>query len=96
MILATKNHLSENPDSLFMLDIDLGVVGAEPAVFERCDQAIQKEYSWAPDADFRVGRTKVLASFLERPAIFQTRGIRNQYEIRARENLRRTIAQLAA
>lgn len=96
MILATKRHLSKNPDTILLIDIDLGVLGADRTIFEQYDQAIRQEYAWVPDADYRLGRSKVLASFLERPAIFQTSAIKNQYEIRARENLYRKIAQLVA
>jgi predicted metal-dependent HD superfamily phosphohydrolase len=96
MILATRTHTSTNPDTLFLIDIDLSILGAEPAIFEHYDQAIRREYAWVPEADFRAGRTKVLASFLARPAIFQIAEINIEYEIPARENLHRKIIELAA
>jgi predicted metal-dependent HD superfamily phosphohydrolase len=96
MMLATRTHSSTNLDTLLLIDIDLGILGAEPAIFEHYDQAIRREYSWVPEPDYRAGRIKVLSSFLERPAIFQTSEINVQYEVRARENLQRKIIELVA
>lgn len=96
MILATKTHKSVFPDTNLLLDIDLGVLGASPPIFENYDQGIRNEYSWVPIADYRMGRSKVLASFLERPAIFKTLELKNEYETQARENLHRKLADLSA
>lgn len=94
MILATKSHTSTNPDTILMVDIDLGILGAPPAHFEIYDQAIRKEFFWVPIADYRAGRAKVLGSFLERPVIFGTAEINLQYETRARENLLKKLEEL--
>ncbi len=95
MILSTKSHTSTSPDTILMVDIDLGVLGATPAHFEIYDQAIRREFAWVPVADYRTGRSRVLTAFLERPVIFGTEEIRHLYEARARENLRKKIDELA-
>lgn len=96
MILATKTHVSAHPDTRLLLDIDLGVLGAEPTAFESYDRDIRKEFSWVPEAAYRAGRSRVLTSFLEREHIFSTHVIRERIEARARENLKKKIAELCA
>lgn len=96
MILATKTHVSAHPDTRLLLDIDLGVLGTEPMVFERYDQNIRKEFSWVPEDTYRAGRSKILTSFLEREKIFNSQLIRERYEEKARENLKRKLTELRA
>lgn len=95
MILATKSHVSETADEALLLDIDLGILGTSASVFEQYDKNIRKEYEWVPVDEYVEGRTKVLRTFLDRPAIYQTESFARQYEARARDNLSRKIEELA-
>jgi predicted metal-dependent HD superfamily phosphohydrolase len=96
MINATATHQVDGGDSALMLDIDLGILGTAPAVFEAYDQAIRAEYHWVPLDKYLEGRVKVLRSFLDRDRIYQTDVIYNRLETQARENLSRKIDQLKA
>ena len=96
LILATASHVPPVgvADGAGFLDMDLSVLGAEAAVFDRYDAAIRVEYSAVPDAEYRAGRARILRSFLGRPAIYLTAGFRGRFEARARENLARAIVAL--
>ncbi len=94
MILATKHHGSQDADTALLLDIDLSILGAATDRFEAYDRAIRMEYAWVPLEDFKRGRCHVLSSFLARPQIFATEAFRLMYELQARANLQRKIADL--
>ena len=94
LILATKTHQTDDPDAALLVDIDLAILGAPHDVFERYDQAIRREYAWLPEAQYRSGRTGVLSTFFERSTIFSTPALRHLYEKRARENIKRKLADL--
>ena len=95
MILCTKTHVPSADDCRLMLDIDLGILGTPPDVFESYDQAIRREYHWVPEPDYRKGRATVLASFLNRDAIYRTSAFVEQHEKQARSNLERKINELS-
>ena len=95
MIIATKTHRSESADSALMVDIDLGILGASIDAFEAYDKAIRREFHWVPTVQYCQGRSQVLSSFLQRETIYQTKVIRDLYEVQARENLSRKIKHLA-
>lgn len=95
MILATKTHISADPDTQLLLDVDLAILGSGTEEFEEYDRAIRKEYAWVPEPEYRTGRTRVLSSFLERPRIYGTPALRDLLELRARENLGRKVAELS-
>ena len=94
MIIATKTHVAETQDQKLLLDIDLGILGASPAAFERYDQAIREEYSWVPLEQYRSARVVVLKSFLDRSAIYQTQTFADRLERQARDNLSVKINEL--
>ena len=101
MIEATASHMLPQDVSgdlrariALFLDMDLSILGAEPERFDAYEAAVRKEYDWVPQAAWREGRAKVLARFLERPAIFVTTRFRDLFEARARANLARSLARL--
>ena len=96
MIIATATHAADalGNDAQLMLDIDLGILGARVDVFERYDADIRREYAWVPEVDYVTRRQLVLATFLEREAIYKTAPLHDALEAQARENLARKIAQL--
>lgn len=102
MIRATAGHLvpelspeTAKHDAALFLDIDLSILGAPAAAFDAYEAAVRREYAWVEDHAWRSGRTKVLLSFLDRPAIFHTARFANLYEARARDNITRSLAALA-
>jgi predicted metal-dependent HD superfamily phosphohydrolase len=94
MIIATKEHTSENPDTVLLLDIDLLILATDRERFEDDDAAIRKEYAWVIDDAYTRGRGKVLQSFLDRYSIYHVPEIRGILEENARQNIKRTIASL--
>lgn len=95
LILATKYTAGPSTDQAkILLDVDLSVLGEAPAVFDQYEEDVRKEYSWVPEVDFRNGRREILERFLN-PTIYNTTEMRSSlYEVRARENLKRSIEKL--
>jgi len=95
LILSTKKHDgSLDLDAPFMVDVDLSILGREPARFDEYESQIRQEYSWVPEDAFVNGRSAILESFLARTVLYGTEFFRAKYERQARENLRRSIQQL--
>jgi predicted metal-dependent HD superfamily phosphohydrolase len=97
-LILTTRHLTipQGPDAQLLSDIDLSILGRDPAVFDRFESAIRREYGQVDDAEYRAGRAKVLAGFLRREEIYQTGFFRTRYEQQARANLERALAQLSS
>ena len=95
-VLATK-HDAPPPagDSALVVDIDLSILGREPAVFDAFDQAIRKEYSWVPGFLYRQKRRQLLQHLLDRPVLYATPALRERFEAPARANLERALGRLA-
>jgi predicted metal-dependent HD superfamily phosphohydrolase len=94
MILSTKTHDAETDDACLMLDIDLGILGAQPDIFEQYDKAVRQEYHWVPEVDYRRARAMVLQSFLNRDVIYKTPEIYKRLEKQARLNLLHKLEDL--
>ena len=87
LIMATKtHHPGVHPDAPYLIDIDLAILGAEPADFDAYDAAIRKEYAHVPDDAYRAGRTRVLQSFLDRERIIHDGGVRSSRDARPRQS----------
>ncbi len=78
----------------WITDIDLSILGEDPAVFSEYDSAIRREYAWMPGGEFREGRKAVLESLLARQPLFRTTWFQRRYEENARRNLRAALAAL--
>ena len=81
-------------DAALLLDMDMAILGAEPAAFDAYEKAVRLEYGWVEEPMWRAGRSAVLKSFLTRPNIFYTQSFRDRFEARARQNLERSLAVL--
>lgn len=88
LILATKTHLAEDDNCAcqLLLDADLSILGADEAGYRVYQEAIRKEYAWVPKDQYRVGRSRVLGTFLQRPRLFLTPPFETLEE-QARRNL---------
>jgi len=95
LIAATRHDRpAEGGDAGLLCDVDLAILGKDPARFDRYEAAIGKEYAWVPPEVFAARRAAVLASFLARDSIYATAAFRERYERRARENLERSLRKL--
>lgn len=96
LILLTAGHETTATDAngSVLLDADLATLGADPAVYDRYSAAIRREYAWVPEEIYRRERAKLLARFLQKERIFNCDTFRERFEERARQNLRRELANL--
>jgi len=94
LVMATR-HAVATPaggDEELLVDIDLAILGADPARFAEYQRQIRREYAHVPDADFAARRRAVVAGFLARDAIYRTPRLHAELEARARQNLALAIA----
>ena len=96
LVLVTRHDSPpQTPDQEILLDVDLAILGAPPAVFGAYEAQVRAEYSMVPAPDFRSNRRRILQGFLARPRIFHTPGFNTRLEAQARANLQRSVAALA-
>jgi predicted metal-dependent HD superfamily phosphohydrolase len=81
-------------DAALFLDIDLSILAAPEPEFAVYEAAIRREYAFVPEADYRRGRTAVLANFLKRESLFLSAHFYPRFEAAARRNLERSLAAL--
>ncbi|PVY37932.1 HD domain-containing protein [Pontibacter virosus] len=92
MILATKAHQLHEHDLInLLLDLDLAILGADQARYDRYSEGVRKEYSIYPDLIYKPGRRKVLQHFLGQPYIYKTPAFQEAFEERAKANLQREL-----
>lgn len=94
MIRATKAHVSTDPDTALVIDIDLSILGESPALFARYDAEISREFDWLPKDVFQSARHAALEKFLQRERIFSHEPLRRRFESAARANLARALERL--
>ncbi len=67
----------EVADMARFLDMDLSILGAPEATFDRYEASVRVEYAHVPEQTFRTGRAAILERFLARaPLFFSPRGAR--------------------
>ncbi len=94
-ILATKHDAEpSDKDAMFVVDIDLSILGRGPDEYDRFERNVRKEYEWVPWFIYSKKRTEILESFLARSAIYGTEYFRGRYETQARRNLLSAIEGL--
>jgi predicted metal-dependent HD superfamily phosphohydrolase len=83
-----------DPLGALVCDVDLSILGRPPEEFEEYERRIRAEYHQVPDSLWRLGRARVLASFLSRDPLFGTDHFQQHYETSARRNLRHSLEAL--
>lgn len=103
MILATEGHYlpgdlpgEAQRDTALFLDMDLAILGADEERFDIYEDQIRREYAHVPEDRYREGRSAVLRSFAGRERLYFSTWGRDSFEARARANLERSLARLAA
>jgi predicted metal-dependent HD superfamily phosphohydrolase len=97
LVLATKHSkaLPADHQMALLLDVDLSILGAPFERFREYETEVRREYAWVPALAYRVGRTRVLEGFLQRPALFNTSFCQQRFESQARSNLAWAKTELA-
>ena len=94
IMVTLHTAAAEGADAQIMIDVDLGILGAETSRFDEYEQQVRAEYKWVPGMLYRRERRKILRSFLDRPTIYCTESFRERYEQRARANISRALSRL--
>lgn len=96
LVMATIHEApAEGRDARLLVDIDLSILGADDASYQRFEKDVRREYRWVPAPLFRRTRRNILQSFLDRTSIYSTAPFRKRLENRARENLDSAISALS-
>ena len=96
LVMATKHDaMPQDPDAKLLVDIDLAILGAAPTRFAESTAQIREEYAHLSDDEWRTGRAAVLRGFLARPCIYSTPPFYAARERQARENLLKSLQDLA-
>jgi predicted metal-dependent HD superfamily phosphohydrolase len=97
LVMATVDHMPQrDPDTQWLVDIDMSILGAEAKRFDESDVQIRREYAHIAEPEWRVGRRKKLQDFLDRPRLYGTDRFHSMLEARARENVTRALKRLDA
>jgi predicted metal-dependent HD superfamily phosphohydrolase len=96
LVMATcHNAALVTRDAQILVDVDLSILGAPTGRFDEYETQVRAEYAWVPEPVYRSQRASILQAFLDRDSIYNTRYFRAHCEDQARENLVRSIRQLA-
>ena len=96
LIIATAHHDPPAPgDAELLVDIDLAILGAQPARYAEYERQIRIEYRWVPSFVFRAKRAALLETFLARPRIYSSPMLHDRLEAAARLNLADSLAKLS-
>lgn len=94
LILATKHtHPPQYADEALLMDADLSILAAPTTQFEQYERAIRQEYQHVPTILYRIGRSQILKSFLNREHIFYSPEFAD-LETKARDHLKYSLTEL--
>jgi predicted metal-dependent HD superfamily phosphohydrolase len=95
LIMATTHDAAvQDADAMILVDVDLSILGADPATYACFEANVREEYWWVPGVLFGPTRARILQSFLDRPSVYMTAPFRERLEHAARRNLAAAIAEL--
>ena len=89
LVRLTAGHSPDPGDvaGAILCDADLAVLGAPAAGYAAYVAAVRREYAHLDDGAWAAGRTAVLRSLLDRPALFHTAEGAIRWEAAARRNI---------
>lgn len=93
LVRLTRTHdpLPHDSNGAVLCDADLAVLASTSEDYERYVAGVRAEYAHLDDAAFQSGRSTLLRSLLDRPALFTTIHGRMAWEVAARTNIRREL-----
>lgn len=74
-------------DEALLVDIDLAILGADPARFAEYERQVRDEYAWVPGFLYRRKRREVMRGFAQRQPLYLTPAMRDRCEAQALRNL---------
>lgn len=94
-ILCTIHHQpSEDPDTAWLVDFDLAILGTRPERYQQFVDGIRKEFAQFEGPIFDQGRAAMIQKMLGRKYIFLTGVYRTLHESTARKNLSKELKTL--
>ncbi len=81
-------------DAALLVDVDLSILGAQPAQFAKYERQIRQEYQHVDAQRFNRKRAEVLSGFLAQSRIFHVGQMHAKFEQRARANIAASLTQL--
>lgn len=97
LIVATTPALphAHTPAPLaHLLDADLSIFASPASRYTEYSLAVRREFAHVAEPEFRAGRSRILTTYLDQPAIYRTDTARVLWEDRARGNLVREVEAL--
>lgn len=95
LVMTTQHRVFPTlNDEAIVADVDLAILGAAMARFDEYERQVREEYARVPEATYRVQRAALLDALLERPRIYATGHFFATHEVRARDNLARSLRAL--
>ena len=91
---AEHNPAETDRNGQVLSDADLAVLALEPQEYRNNTAKVRAEYGHVSDADFRVGRARIITSLLAEPSLYRTPEGRRLWETAARRNLESELAAL--
>jgi predicted metal-dependent HD superfamily phosphohydrolase len=97
-LIRSTDHAQPATDRMAGLvgDVDLSILGREPAEFAEYERRIRDEYREVPERLYREGRSAILSRFLAWDPIYHSSYFRARYEPNARRNLSRALERLGS
>lgn len=98
LVRMTVHHRPADHDAAgcALSDADLGILAADPERYADYVAGVRGDFAHVAEADFRAGRLAVLRDLAAKPSLFHSARARELWESRARANLDREMAELAA
>jgi len=95
-ILATHFHtpLTEEPDELEFLDLDMSILGAEACEYDAYCASIRREYNFYTDEVYSQKRQAFLGACLDRQELFFLPHNKKAWTEQARQNMQRELTAL--
>jgi predicted metal-dependent HD superfamily phosphohydrolase len=93
-LTASHDVAPDDADGAVLCDADLAVLAADGLRYASYVEGVRREYAHVDDAAFAAGRAQVLATLLDRPALFRTQHGRREWESRARANAGAELSRL--
>lgn len=95
LIMATSHAAGTlSGDAELIADLDMAILGAPEADYDRYAQQVAAEFAFAGEEAFRAGRRMFLESLLAQPGIFRRRVFAGRFEALADRNIRRELSRL--